>query len=418
MLKASMPNKKSFPGKFIYLILIIASVLFVSCDSHSIDMPVEPVIQSRGQILSVASLGTYTAGTIQTFVNVAAGGAQTGIAPRFDVDAYKVIYITIDTKGNLVKASGALFIPRGQNNLSLISLHHGTMSARADAPSQNPTTNALEGLIAASLGYYSLEADYLGLGESTILHPYINEKSSAETIIDFIRAGRTFAIAKNTALNGQVFLAGYSEGGYVTLAAQKEIEKNHVGEINITASAPMAGPYDLNLTARTILQNTTYPQPGYLAFIFVSYDNIYGWNKVNEIFSSTYASIIPSLFDGSKNLNQINASLTTDLTKLFKKNFVDSFLAGNETDVNAALTGNSLIEWTPIAPVKLFHGDSDDYVPYQNSVEAYNSFKSRGANVELETIHGGTHLTAAVPSIIGAVLWFESFRLQKTIAVR
>jgi predicted esterase len=269
------------------------------------------------------------------------------------------------------------------------------------------------------LGYYSLEADYLGFGESTILHPYIYEKSSADAVVDFIFAGRNVASTKNITLNGQVFLAGYSEGGYVTLAAQKEIEKNYKGQIDVAASAPMAGPYDLNLTARTILQNATYPQPGYLAFIFLAYNNLYGWNKVSEMFNEPYANLIPSLFDGSKNLNQINAALTTDMTKLLKKDFVDSFLAGSQTEVISALTANSLIDgWTPVTPIKFFHGNADDYVPYQNSVEALNAFKSRGANVDLVTINGGTHITSAVPSIIGAVTWFESLRLNKYLAVK
>ncbi len=348
-----MPYTRFSPRNIIYLLLAAVPLLFVSCDRHSIDMPVEPALQSRGQVLGITSLGTYNKQTIQTFINQATGGTQTGFTTQYDVDVYKVVYVTLDPKDNLVKASGVVFIPKGKNNLSLMSLHHGTISANVNAPSENPTANALEGLISASLGYYSLEADYLGFGESTILHPYIYEKSSADAVIDFIFAGRSVASTKKITLNGQVFLAGYSEGGYVTLAAQKEIEKNYRGLINITASAPMAGPYDLNLTARTILQNTIYPQPGYLAFIFLSYNNIYGWNKVGDMFNEPYASLIPSLFDGSKNLNQINAALTTDLTKLLKKDFVDSFLAGNQTEIISALSANSLIDgWTPSAPTK------------------------------------------------------------------
>ena len=38
--------------------------------------------------------------------------------------------------------------------------------------------------------------------------------------------------------NGQLFITGYSEGGYTTLSAQKLIEEEHPYEFNITASAP------------------------------------------------------------------------------------------------------------------------------------------------------------------------------------
>ena len=180
----------------------------------------------------------------------------------------------------------------------------------------------------------------------------------------------------------------------------------------------MAGPYDLNLTAETVLQNKTYSVPGYIALFFLSYNSIYGWNRINDIFAAPYSQTIPTLFDGSKNLSQINALLTTDLTKLFNPTFTNSFLSGKETDITAAFTSNSLLNWTPTAPTRLFHGDADELVPYQNSLEARDYFNSHGANINLVTISGGTHETSALPSITAALSWFGSLRLSKTVAMK
>lgn len=396
--------------------LFFTALLFVSCSKNG-DSPVEPIVENRGEVVSVSSLGTLSAQTLQQLVTGALGSTQFNFTLQYNVEAYKIDYRTIDPQGNLVIASGALFIPVGKNNLSIMSLHHGTITSRAEAASANlANSNTMEGLLAGALGYLALEPDYLGLGDSNILHPYHFEKSSANAVIDFIRAGRSYASTKNITLNGQVFLAGYSEGGYVTLAAHKEIEQNYSNEIKVTASSPMAGAYDLNLTASTILQQSTYSQPSYLAFFFEAYNSIYGWNRINDVFNSPYADRIPSLYDGTKTTGEINAQLTDNVSQLFKQSFLNSFLSGKETDITAAFTENSLLNWRPVAPIRFYHGDADEYVPYQNSVNAVDYFKKQGSTVELVTISGGTHESAAIPSLLDAIAWFESIRLKKLIA--
>ena len=393
---------------------ILIVILFVSCGKKS-DSPVEPIIESRGQIISVTSLGSISAQNLQQLASAAVSPAQFNFTLQYDVEFYKIDYVTVDPQGNLVVASGALFFPTGKNNLSIMSLHHGTVTSRTQVASQNPL-GAIDGLVAASLGYYALEPDYLGLGDSNILHPYHYQKSSANAVIDFIRAGRSYASGRNIALNGQVFLAGYSEGGYVTLAAHKEIEQNYSNEIKVTASSPMAGAYDLNLTASTILQQSTYNQPSYLAFFFETYNSIYGWNRINDVFNSPYADRIPSLYDGTKTTDEINAQLTININQLFKQSFLSSYLSGKETSINAAFAENSLLNWKPSAPIRLYHGNADEYVPYQNSVDARDYFQAQGSNVVLITINGGTHQSASIPSILDAISWFESIRLKKLAA--
>jgi pimeloyl-ACP methyl ester carboxylesterase len=393
-------------------ILLFALLLFVSCGSNE-NLPVEPQNFSRGEIVSASSLGSYKA----EFIKSSLSAYEINIDVKYSVNVFKIVYKTIDAKGSVVTASGALFVPVGKDNLSLMSLQHGTQTKRTKVGSAN-VQEAFEGFISAGLGYYTLVPDYLGLGESQTLHPYHIAKLSAETVIDFIRACRKEAEKQSIKLNGQVFLAGYSEGGYVTMAAHREIQKNYSGEINVTASAPMAGAYDLYATAKTILKNKNYDMPSFLAFLILSYNDYYGWNKLSTFFNSPYAEKIPPLFDGSKTTDEINAVLTTDLTKLFKQDFIDSFENGTETTLTNAFKENGLIDWAPAVPVKLFHGDADQFVPYQNSVDAYNYFKSRGADVDLITIAGGNHYTSALPSIVAAVQWFETIRLKKSFALK
>lgn len=384
----------------------------ISCRSEN--SPIEPDSKNRGDIVRTSFLASYTIQELRTTLLIASGGQQISIVPKHDVTAYKIVYRTLDPKGNVVIASGALFIPNGKDNLPLISLQHGTQTNRNIVASANPLYS-IDGLIGASLGYYTLVPDYLGLGESTILHPYHHAKSSADCVIDLIRAGREFARRSSIKLNGQVFLAGYSEGGFVTLAAHKEIEKNYSSEIKIAASTPMAGAYDLNLTAKTILAKPTYSQPSYLAFFVVAYNEIYGWNKLTDAFNSTYAEKMLSLFDGTKTTTEINAQLTNNISQLFRQSFLTTYLNGSEVELTTAFTNNSLLNWIPTAPLRFYHGSADEYVPYENATTVLNYFKSVGAAVELITIPGGTHTSSALPSIIDAVAWFETIRLNKQV---
>jgi len=408
------PGKKLLTG-FIPLCILVQSLLILnSCGTKNSTIPVEPVLQSRGQLISSTLLGINSAQSLQQLVNSSTLSLPANLKIQYDVSAYKIEYYTLDPNGNLVIASGCLCVPGGINNLPLLSFHHGTVTERSDVASQNPLSlDTFEGVLGASLGYFSLQPDYLGFGSSTILHPYHNAKSSADVVIDFIRACRAFANTKNITLNGQVFLYGYSEGGFVTLAAQKEIEQNYSQEIKITASAPMAGAYDLLLTARTILQDNIYGSPTNIAFLLLSYNNIYGWNKLNDIFSPSYAENIPQLFNGLYTSSQIDAILPDTVNKLLRQTFIDSLLQNKEPEISNAFLDNSLLDWIPAVPIEFYQGDSDELVPYQNSVEAANVFQSRGCNVKLITITGGNHESSAIPSVIGAFTWFQTYGLAR-----
>lgn len=405
------------PDKFRKLFLLFTLLvifIFTSCSKN--DSPVEPEITPyRGQLTGSGNNGNFPVLFLQTTISSMAGSNTINVKLIYDVNAYKISYRTVDSKGNIITVSGSIFIPVSKNNLSLISIQHGTQTKRTSVGSTS-SLNAPEGLIAASLGYYAVVPDYIGLGESTLLHPYHLAKPSADAVVDIIRAGREFALSKGITLNGQVFLAGYSEGGYVTMAAQKEIEKSFSSEFNLTAVAPMAGAYDLNLTAKKIIEGKIYNQPAYLAFFSVAYNNYYGWNKLGEFFNPPYAEMLPGLFDGTKSTGEINQALTNDVAKLFKQSFIDAYLNGTETTLTQAFIENSLLDWTPKAPMRLYHGDADEYVPYENSTKARDLFRSRGTNVELITITGGTHTSTALPAITLAIEWFGSLKLSKSLA--
>ena len=107
----------------------------------------------------------------------------------------------------------------------LLSYQHGTIFTDDKAPSND--SDSIEGIgVLAGSGYIVSSPDYLGYAESTsILHPYVHADSLASASIDMLRASKAFLASQNVEINNQLFLAGYSEGGYATIALQRELQK-------------------------------------------------------------------------------------------------------------------------------------------------------------------------------------------------
>jgi alpha-beta hydrolase superfamily lysophospholipase len=392
--------------RFLTLMTLLLLVILHSCtDSTGPDK-----VYDRGEVISSRLILTLTADELTTLL--ADNGFTFDYTLQYQVSAFSVNYQSEDANGNNIELSGAIIIPSGIDEPPMISLNHGTVTKRNQAASVFPfyIIEGAMGMITASLGYVTLVPDYPGFGTSTELHPYIHAKSLAISVIDFIRAGRNFCQKTGITLNEKLFLGGYSEGGYVTMAAQREIETNYSDEMTLTAVAPMAGPHNLSWMAHHVLAKETYENPAYLAFMITAYDHVYGWQRLSEIFNEPYASAMPGYFDGTKTYGEINGALPTAMSALFKSSFLSGFQAGTETAMENALAENTLLGWDPVAPIRMYHGDADSTVFYKNSADAKIDFESRGAtNVELIVISGGTHVTAGEAAFMGMISWFSTF---------
>lgn len=399
---------KSNFKKLLYISFITAiSVIHHSCDS----VDPEPIgVVERGQILRTTSLGVMTPEDIEQIFT--SSNIQLPFTLQYEVESFSIEYYTDDRNGRKVLVSGALLLPKTDKSMPLLSLQHGTQSKRDLVASVSPLNSAegQVGLLTASLGYLTLIPDYIGFGISDEMHPYFHVQSLIPSVIDFMRAGKTYSSQNNIALDGRVFLTGYSEGGYLSLLTQKVIEEDYSSEFNLTAVAPSAGPYDLKGTIDSAFQSNRYEGDiAYIGFFFTAYNEVYGWNRLDEIFSNPYASRMSNLYNGSKTWGEIMSQLPDSFSELMNPGFVTSYLSGTETDVIEAVKENTILNWTPQTQIHFFHGDADITVPYQNVLTAISSFEANGAtNIQLTTISGGTHASSGAAASIGAIQWFES----------
>jgi pimeloyl-ACP methyl ester carboxylesterase len=223
-------------------------------------------------------------------------------------------------------------------------------------------------------------------------------------VIDLVKAARELAITKNVSFNGKLFLAGYSQGGYVTMAAHKAIEQNGLSNFNLVASFPSSGGYDVKGMQKYFFGLTTYDEPFFLGYVAMSYKTFYSWsNPLTDIFQSKYAAVIPSLFDGSKDGDQINSSLNDTIPKLVNSDLLSSIDTNSKFSyIVNAFNENTLLDWYPTKKMFMYHGDADVTVPYQNSVDTYNKLISNGASTATLTFTsfpGATHGTGVQPYI-------------------
>jgi alpha/beta superfamily hydrolase len=249
----------------------------------------------RAKVLSVSAPTLYTRVTI----GILFGAAGIPITPQYDVRSYAVVYETINPDGARTFASGTLLLPVGTSSaLALASYQHGTISRTNDAPGQE----LFAGVAFATTGYAAVVPNYLGLGQtSTGLQPYHHARSEATACVDLLRAGRTLCATNGQALNGQVFLVGYSHGGHVTMALLRELEMFHTNEFTVTACAPMAGAYDLSgVSVADFLSDRTQPNPYYFALLLAAYQSLYHLAPtLADLLAAPYDATLPPLLQGN-----------------------------------------------------------------------------------------------------------------------
>jgi pimeloyl-ACP methyl ester carboxylesterase len=442
-----------FTEKSLICSTVLLALLFVGCgdignEGKNSALTFDDV---KSYVTQEPTIGFDSASTNQ---QILATSINAGLAPSnpnykvaFGIKSYKIIYTTTDDKGLDVNASGLVTIPipteaflnalkaQGRTySMSIISDQHGTIFEDKDAPTtsvgglpafmgviqanQIPSSTPLPFLMSAVGGFITVQPDYIGYGASkgSHSHPYLLEKSSASATVDLIKAVVKFANDSNLPFNGQVFLSGYSEGGYVTMATAKEIEANHP-YINLMGIAPMAGPYDLNATAMGVISQPTMGRPDFIGGIINSYASVYDFN-LTDILNEPYATILPELYTGETSSEDIRGELDENVSKFFVPTYRYDFLTNQNNNLRKAFVENTPLDWSPKTKVKLLHCTNDEVISSQLSQIAYAKLsENNNTNVELELIDeilDGTppsvHVVCGTKTYPIAIDWFNKIR--------
>jgi len=366
----------------------------------------------RGKVLAVNYSNTLSAATLAFLFDF----AGIPITPQYNVRLYKVDYETITPLGARTVASGALLLPEDTGYaLPLVSYQHGTLTQTNSAPSSMDLSGEVSvGIGFATTGYAAAVPDYLGLGDSPGLHPYLHARSEATACVDMLRAVRTICATNGFPLASRLFLCGYSQGGHSTMALQRELEAYHTNEFTITACAPMAGPYDLSgVTTDDFLDGAPNPNPYYFLCLLGAYQDVYHLGpSLASLLAPPYNTTLPPLLNGNTSGAQINAAMPTNAVQVLQTNFLAAFRSNPRHPFRLALQENDVYLWKPVAPMRLYQCSGDMDVDPANSQIALASFQALGdTQVQFfDPLPGADHDTCAQPSLLLAKTWFDSLR--------
>ena len=371
---------------------------------------ISSIFSARGDLVSYEYIGSMESNIIQEELDASVG--QLNPNAIFNIKAYSIVYETIDQFGEYEEASGFISFPDNYHyGYPMYLFGHGTKVRRNSAPSMSGFNDLNKWL--GTSGYIYMEPDYLGLGVSQISHPYQLKDPTASVMIDMVYATKQFCnMITGLQFNDQLYIAGYSEGGYAALATVKEIEENYP-DLNITMSFPMAGAYDMSGTmVDLMLLRENYANPYYLPYVLLSYMEKYNLGTAEDFFTPEYAELLPGLFNGEYSGSYINTFLPDIPIYIMKGDVIYNFRTNPAFPFRLTLEENDLIDWTPQNKLYLFHGIGDEQIPYENSVVAYNKFIENGADedivkIELLSEGYGGHNGAAPYCLYGAFILSE-----------
>ncbi len=378
----------------------------------------------RGRLLTSQLKWDVPRSLISSFVNVAIesfGASPAEIAsltPVYGVRYHAITYETLDVNGNLITASGSIWISDKSGPQSLLLYCHGTsLDTLTDGFASFRT---LGGLYAA-VGYYAALPDYIGYGASDgHYHPYLHADSLASASIDMIRAAKRFASYNGIDLDVKLFITGTSEGGMAALATNKELEANSAFYTDIqtpTATAPISGPYDLETTTTEYLATNrifnTLAQPAYIEFILPAYNDIYDINKdLNYYFNEPYVNDLQTATFPRSDWYDVVMNLPYSTSGLLTDTFLSNYNGSGEAALKAAITANNTYNFVPATPVMLYASEGDTQVPSSNTTTAATYFSTNSApdtGSEILPASAGDHLESMIPLIARSIHWFEGY---------
>ena len=363
---------------------------------------------------------------------------------------HKLTYASKTADGKAVSLSGAVIYPYlridgktpADKRVPILIMPHPTQVERKYSPSimlehiieyKDPQAMVYLGMLAATTGYIVFMPDYVGMGINRDIHPYCHE-SLADSIVDMIPATLEHIqsipyLKKNVEWNGAIYISGYSEGGYASMAAAKALQNDPRFKNSIKGAAPVDGPYSLAGAMKTVIisADAAYPSPYFLPYVLNGYASVYEKAIPNFAFKRTVRSDTPNeslagslltVMDGEHSDSDINnvmrsaKPLYEGPRSILSSEFLQSLNDPASKPCDILKQNSSFYDWSPQFPMEMFHHVSDDLVPYANMTEAKAAFGSNpyvtASSYEgYLNIGSSMHENAAPFGIIYGYMWVD-----------
>ncbi len=397
---------------------LILGVLWFSgcCNAPKEDAATQPVVSQEGvtyrfiERWDVAKLNQILTVDTPKF-----SGTNVTYTPATNaVDLYSVSYQSVvPEKGNKpIAASGLIALPVVQGKrLPVVSYQHGTVYHKAQVPSIPKESSETQLMIAqfAGQGYVVIGADYFGMGSSKDPQGYLVKASQQRACFDMLQAARH--VMKTRGLTEtNLYLAGWSQGGFVTLAFTQFMEENGGGPTAATtASAPSEG--FTTLAGFMLFPRSIDPTWANCLFILTafSFEEYYGVpGLARSVIQDEHYQLCRDFYD-DKEIDY--AKIPTDLKKLIRPEYFDAAYFEKST-YGKLLKNTEANRGIYQTPIRTYYGGADEIVTVGMGrlVETYQKASGSG-NTKVQAVSAGedaTHRYTFARAVPEWKKWFDS----------
>jgi pimeloyl-ACP methyl ester carboxylesterase len=341
-----------------------------------------------------------------------AGITETYTPATHPVRLYRVTYPSVipERDSRSTVATGLIAVPEiTQTALPLVSYQHGTVYGRQEVPSypdQSPETQLMIAQFAGQ-GYLLIGADYFGMGSSTEPEGYMVKASHQQATTDMLTASRA-VIADMKLSDTGLYLAGWSQGGFVTMAMLEKLERDGVP---VKATATASAPLDVFAALNGFLNFPRKNDAVWVNSLFIlssfSFENYYG---IPGLARSLFTDETYELARKAYVREPVDpAAIPTDLKKLIRPEYFDAqYFAASA--YGRLIAETQAYRWVIKTPVRNYYGDTDEAITVGVAKMAQNYQSAMGAGNPMaeavstgNTSHRGT-FARAVPQW---KIWFD-----------
>ncbi|MCX5514359.1 alpha/beta hydrolase [Kaistia algarum] len=331
------------------------------------------------------------------------------------VRLYRVSYTSvIPERGNQpTVASGLLAVPDTDgSSFPLVSYQHGTVYGHDQVPSFPDQSAETQLMVAqfAGQGYLLIGSDYFGLGTSKDPEGYMVKASHQQATYDMLMASRA-VLAKMNIAAPKLFIGGWSQGGFVTMALLEKLEDTGV---KVDAAATASAPVDIFVALSGFLDFPRKIDADWVTTLFIlssfSFENYYGVpGLARSLINDEYYDISKRAYDRA---DYDPKDIPTNIRKLIRPEYFNpQFFAASAYGRLVAATQS--YRWIIKTPVRNYYGEADEVISQGlgRLVMTYQNAIGNGNNV-VDAISTGptTHRGTFAKSVPQWKIWFDSLK--------
>lgn len=321
----------------------------------------------------------------------------------FDARAWRIMYRTTDSTGQIVVSTGIVVSPLApaSDARTVLAWGHPTTGTAADcAPSRSfDPFIGIEGMrFMLDRGYVIAATDYVGMGTEGP-DSYLVGTTAGNAMLDAVRAAESLSDAQ---AGTDVVLWGHSQGGQAALFAA-QLAPTYAPELTVQAVAVAAPAADLTALMGDHLDDVSGVTIGSYAF-----------NAFSQIYSDQGATLESILTpEAQALLPQMNRlCLLTNISELHRiaDPVVGNFVTANPNTVEpwADLLAENSAGGTPFtAPLFVAQGLSDELVVPAATEKFVALETQQGMDVTFHKVSGADHGTIAYLTLPALMSWLD-----------